>query len=180
MDTNKSSKVSSFESEKVETKIYLIRGMRVMLDFDLAELYGVDNRSLRRAVRRNPERFPPDFFITLTNQEVRDLMCQIGTSTFAGSHGGSRYAPYAFTQEGVSMLSGVLRSDQAIQVNIAIMRAFVKLKNLIADNQELARKIAQMEKKYDGQFKVVFDALRELMSQKTVPRKRIIGLHRDC
>jgi len=141
-----------------------------MLDADLAELYGVETKALNRAFMRNRERFPEDFVFQLTENEFEDLRCQFGTSRW----GGRRYFPYAFTEQGVAMLSGVLHSKRAIQVNVEIMRTFVRLRKLLASNAQLARKLEALEKKYDAQFKVVFDAIRQLMSPPE-PKKRKIG-----
>jgi len=158
--------------EHIEKRILLLRGQKVMLDADLAELYGVETGALKRAVKRNRERFPEDFMFELTFQEVGILRCQIGTSSW----GGKRFLPYAFTEQGVAMLSSVLKSKRAVQVNIEIMRAFVKLRELLASHKDLALKLAEMEKKYDAQFKVVFDAIRELMSPiEPPPKPRRIG-----
>jgi hypothetical protein len=148
----------------------LIRGQRVMLDSTLAGLYGVETKALKRAVNRNRDRFPTDFMFSLTYQELANLRCQIGTSSL---HGGHRYRHYVFTEQGVAMLSSVLRSRRAIQVNIEIMRAFVRLKRMIASHEKLAHKIDKMEKKYDSQFKVVFDAIRKLMNPPHPPKNRI-------
>src|SRR6478736_7317782 len=142
------------------TRIYLIRGVRVMLSTDLAELYGVEPKVLTQAVRRNRQRFPRDFMFQLTAREFRNLKSQIVTSSW----GGSRKAPYAFTEQGVAMLSSVLRSARAVRVNVAIMRAFVRVREMLLSNADLARKLSALEKKYDTQFKVVFDAIRELMT----------------
>ncbi|MFB3921080.1 MAG: ORF6N domain-containing protein [Terriglobia bacterium] len=152
-------------AERIERRILLIRGQKVMLDAHLAELYEVETKVLNRAVRRNIERFPEDFMFRLSASEFQNLRFQFGTSSW----GGRRFRPYAFTEQGVAMLSSVLRSDRAVQVNIAIMRAFVKLHEMLASHRDLARKLEEMEKKYDAQFKVVFDAIRELMSPKTPP-----------
>ncbi|NJC88157.1 MAG: ORF6N domain-containing protein [Desulfuromonas sp.] len=158
-------------SECVEGKIFLIRGHRVMLSFDLAELYEVEPKVLVQAVKRNIERFPDDFMFQLTNQEFSNLKSQIVTS----NRGGIRRAnPYAFTEQGVAMLSGILHSSRAVQVNIEIMRAFVRLRSLLALNAELAGKVDELEKKYDQQFKVVFDAIRQLMTPPP-PNRRKIG-----
>ena len=162
------------ELNNIESKIYLIRGHKVMLDADLANLYGVATSNLKRAVRRNAERFPVDFMFQLTNQEVRGLICQFGILKDA-IRAGERFAPFVFTQEGVAMLSSVLNSKRAIEVNITIMRAFVKIRELLANHKDLSAKLTELEKKYDGQFKLVFDAIRELMSSHAVPRKRVIG-----
>src|SRR3989338_2504039 len=153
--------------EVIAAKILLIRGKRVMLDRDLAKLYEVDRRQLPRQVRRNIERFPADFMFQLTKEELQNLMCQNGTSSW----GGTRKLPRAFTEQGVAMLSGVLHSKRAIHVNIQIMRAFVKLRELLSSHKDLALKLAEMEKKYDSQFKVVFDAIRELMTPIEPPPK---------
>ena len=147
-------------SERIEKRIFLLRGQRVMLSMDLAELYGVEPRVLVQAVKRNIERFPDDFMFQLDLQEVRNLKSQIVISSW----GGQRFLPYAFTEQGVAMLSSVLKSKRAAQVNIEIMRAFVRLRQLIASNKELAKRLDELEKKYDSQFKVVFDAIRELMT----------------
>jgi hypothetical protein len=148
-----------------------------MLDKDLANLYEVDTRLLTRAVRRNRERFPDDFMFELTNQEVTRLRSQIGISK--EGRGGRRYLPMVFTEQGVAMLSTVLRSSQAIQVNIAIIRSFVKLRSLILSNQHLASELAKLEERYDQQFRVVFDAIREIMHPKVPPVKRRIGFGDD-
>ena len=159
-------------SEKIEKCIFLLRGQKVMLDADLAELYGVETGALKRAVKRNRERFPEDFMFPLTFQEVGILRCQNGISSW----GGHRFLPYAFTEQGVAMLSSVLKSKRAVQVNIEVMRAFVKLREMLASHKDLALKLAEMEKKYDSQFKVVFDAIRELMAPiEPPPKPRRIG-----
>ncbi|MFZ2225681.1 MAG: ORF6N domain-containing protein [Candidatus Deferrimicrobium sp.] len=152
-----------------------IRGHRVLLDQDLAELYGVPTKIFNQSVRRNAHRFPEDFMFRLTGEEFQILRSQIVTSR---SWGGRRYLPLAFTEQGVAMLSSVLNSDRAIRVNIAIMRAFVRLRGFVVSNEELARKLAVLERKYDVQFKVVFDAIRELMTP-PVKAKRRIGFHAD-
>jgi phage regulator Rha-like protein len=157
-------------AERVERRILLIRGQKVMLDSDLAELYGVETKVLMQAMKRNMDRFPADFTFRLSRQEFRILRSQFVTSS---QWGGRRYPPYAFTEEGVAMLSSVLRSERAVQVNIAIMRAFVKLREMLASNRDLARRLDEMEKKYDVQFKVVFDAIRELMKPPEKPRRKI-------
>src|SRR5208282_1389510 len=147
--------------EIIERKIYLIRGHKVLLDSDLAELYGVEVKQLKRQVRRNINRFPEDFMFQLQKEEYESLRSHFGTLK-RGEH--AKYLPYAFTEQGVAMLSSVLNSARAIEVNIQIMRAFVKLRELIATHKDLARKLADMEKKYDSQFRVVFDAIRKLMT----------------
>lgn len=152
--------------------ILLVRGQKVMLDSDLGALYGVETKQLLRAIRRHRERFPPDFMFRLTKEEFADLRRQSGTSS---SWGGRRYPPYAFTEQGVAMLSSVLNSPRAISVNIEVVRAFVRLRSMLAENAELARKLAELERKYDAQFKVVFDAIRQLMTPEEPPRRRRIG-----
>lgn len=159
----------------IESKIYLIRDQKVMLDSDLATLYSVTTFNLNKAVKRNIARFPADFMFQLTNQEVSALIFQIGISKIEG-RGGRRTNPYAFTQEGVAMLSSVLRSERAVQVNVTIMRAFVKLREMVISHKDLTQKIKLLEQKYDHQFKDVFDALKLLLSERAIPRKRIIGL----
>ena len=148
-------------NEGIAGAILLLRGQRVILDADLAALYGVTAKALLQAVKRNIARFPSDFMFQLDNQEVARLRSQIVTSK---SRGGRRYAPYAFTEQGVAMLSSVLRSPRAVLVNVEIMRTFVRLRQMLGSNAELARKLAALESKYDAQFKVVFDAIRELMA----------------
>lgn len=164
-------------------RIFFIRGHKVMLDFDLAALYGVETKMLKRAVRRNIMRFPMDFMFELTKDEFENLRCQFGTSSEeAGSaigYGGRRYLPFAFTEQGVAMLSGILNSDRAIQVNIAIMRTFVQIRQLIDTNKELADKLSKLEDKYDRQFKVVFDALKLLLDPLKKPETKKIGFHQD-
>jgi len=149
--------------ERIEQTILAIRGHNVMLDSDLAQLFGVTVGRLNEAVKRNEDRFPSDFMFQLTKPEFEHLKSQIAISS--SKWGGRRHAPYAFTEQGVAMLSSVLRSKRAIQVNIAIMRAFVQLREMIASNKGLARRLNELEKKYDGQFRVVFEAIRELMAE---------------
>ncbi len=161
----------SLTAEGIERRIYLVREQKVMLDSDLAELYEVPTRRLNEQVRRNLKRFPSDFMFQLTSDEVAALRSQFAISK--PNRGGRRYAPYVFTEQGVAMLSSVLNSERAIEVNIAIMRAFVKLREILATHKDLARKLEEMEKKYDVQFRVVFDAIRELMRPSTVPRRKI-------
>lgn len=148
--------------ERIERHILLIRGEKVLLDEDLAKLYGVSTKVLNQSVKRNLERFPSDFMFQLTSAESRDLRSQSVTSK---SPGGRRYRPYAFTEQGVAMLSSVLRSKRAIEVNVQIMRTFVRLRRLLASHAELARKLDQLESKYDDQFRIVFDAIRALMDE---------------
>jgi len=157
----------------IEKKIMLIRGLKVMLDSDLAALYGVTTFNLNKAVKRNLDRFPDDFMFQLDQQEVANLIFQNGISK--AGHGGRRYSPYAFTEQGVAMLSSVLRSPRAVKVNIEIMRAFVRIRQWLASNAELARKLAELEKKYDTQFKIVFDAIRQLMMPPPDPPRKRIG-----
>ncbi|MDD5482234.1 MAG: ORF6N domain-containing protein [Kiritimatiellae bacterium] len=161
-------------SSNIEKKIMLVHGQKVMLDSDLAVLYGVTTFNLNKAVKRNLNRFPDDFMFQLTRQEVANLIFQNGISK--EGRGGRRKPAYAFTEQGVAMLSSVLRSPRAVRVNIEIMRAFVRIRQWLASNTELARKLAELEKKYDAQFKVVFDAIRELMRPPEPPRKQI-GFH---
>jgi hypothetical protein len=164
--------------ERIQNSIFLIRGEKVMLDSDLAVLYGVGTGTLNRAVKRNLERFPDDFVFQLTPQEVANLKCQIGISS--SGHGGRRRSiPYAFTEQGVAMLSSVLRSGRAVQVNVAIMRAFVSLRRLLATNETLSRKFAELERKLEGHdeaIKSLFNAIRELMLPPVKP-KRELGFH---
>jgi hypothetical protein len=145
-----------------------------MLDADLAELYGVPTKALVQAVKRNPARFPPDFMFSLTEQETANLRSQIVTSSSpSGNWGGRRNMPLSFTEQGVAMLSSVLKSDRAVQVNVEIMRAFVRLRDLVAHDRALARRLDDLESRYDRQFKVVFDAIRELMAPPPAPKRRI-------
>lgn len=156
----------------IQSKIYEIRGYRTMLDFDLSGLYGIETGALKRAVRRNIERFPSDFMFELTVEEFENLRCQFGISSW----GGTRYMPFAFTQEGVAMLSSVLRSPTAIQVNIAIMRAFVLMRQMIIGYEELRKRIEELEMSTDAQFSELYQALTELLSKKQLeekPRPRI-------
>ncbi|MFH1440421.1 MAG: ORF6N domain-containing protein [Candidatus Omnitrophota bacterium] len=164
--------------EVIENKIFLIRGKRVMLDRDLAILYGVETKYLKRQVRRNLDRFPPDFMFKLSKQEFKNWRCQFVTSNSADKMG-LRYSPYAFTEHGILMLSSVLNSKRAIQVNIQIMRTFTKLKEIILTHKGLQRKIEDMESKYDQQFKVVFTAIKELLKPPIAEPKRKIGFHAD-
>jgi hypothetical protein len=154
-----------------QQKILLLRGERVMLDADLAALYGVTTSALVQAVKRNPGRFPSDFVFQLAPEEHAVLKSQIVISR--REHGGRRTAPYAFTEQGVAMLSSVLRSPRAVHVNVEIIRAFVRLREMLTTHADLARKLAALEKKYDAQFRVVFDAIRELMEPPAKPRRSI-------
>ena len=185
--------------EIIERAILLLRGEKVILDADLAALYGVATRVLVQAVKRNAERFPPDFMFQLTKEEVDLLRSQFVTSKspsrlnqgesgilrsqfviskIVDPRGGRRYPPYAFTEQGVAMLSSVLHSPRAIAVNIEIMRTFIRLRRILASHADLARKLEALEKKYDARFKVVFDAIRQLMAPPESKRRRI-GFHRD-
>ncbi len=159
--------------EVIATKILLMRGKRVMLDRDLAELYEVDTGQLTRQVRRNIDRFPEDFMFQLTKEEFQNLMCQIGISSW----GSTRKLPYAFTEQGVAMLSGVLHSKRAIRVNIQIMCAFIQLKKMLLTNANLRRKIEEMEMKYDKQFSIVFQAIKQLLEPPPAKAKPPIGFH---
>ncbi|OGQ26322.1 MAG: DNA-binding protein [Deltaproteobacteria bacterium RBG_16_71_12] len=164
--------------ERIERAILLLRGHRVLLDAELAALYGVETRELIQAVKRNIDRFPADFMFQLSAEELAALRSQSVMSKPAG-RGGRRTLPYAFTEQGVAMLSSVLRSDRAVQVNIEIMRAFVRLRQLLRQNAELARRLVALEKKYDARFRAVFDAIRELMEPAT-KAKRLIGFGRGA
>ena len=161
-------------TERIERAIVLMRGQKVMLDRDLAALYGVSTKALKQAVKRNADRFPEDFMFSLNDHEFAHWRSQFVTSK--ADRMGLRYPPMAFTEQGVAMLSSVLKSKRAVQVNIEIMRAFMKLRMILSTHVELARKLEEMEKKYDAQFRVVFDAIRELMSPLENPKSRI-GFH---
>ena len=195
-------------AERIERRILLVRGQKVLLDFQLAELYEVPTKALNQAVKRNLERFPDDFMFQLSEEEADQILrSQTVTSSegmWSQSVTGSgvsaskptktppnmrsqivtasekrnvRFLPYAFTEQGVAMLSSVLRSPRAVQVNIAIMRTFVQLRQLLSSNADLAKKLASLESRYDQQFKAVFDAIRELMEPPTAAQKREIGFH---
>ena len=169
---NSSKHLSLLPIENIERMIYFIRAEKVMLDRDLAELYQVTTAALNQALRRNRERFPSDFMFQLTQSEVTQLnrsQIVIGSQ----KHRDPRFRPYAFTEQGIAMLSSVLRSKRAVSVNIEIMRAFVKLRQMLASNSELSRRLGELESKYDRQFKVVFDAIRQLMSPPVQARKQI-------
>ncbi|MBS1830643.1 MAG: ORF6N domain-containing protein [Acidobacteria bacterium] len=165
--------------EVVEQRIRVIRGQKALLDSDLADMYGVTTSNLNLAVRRNLERFPKDFMFQLTATELESLRLQNAMSKGEkAARGGRRYLPYAFTQEGVAMLSSVLNSTRAIQVNIAIMRVFVKIREVLAANQDLAAKIEALEKRYeehDEEIQTIFDAIRQLLEPPVNPGKRQIG-----
>jgi ORF6N domain len=157
--------------ERIRRAILFLRGQKVILDRDLAALYGVPTKALKQAVKRNAGRFPEDFMFVLTSQELAEWRSQFVISK--GDRMGLRHAPMAFTEQGVAMLSSVLNSERAIRVNIAIMRTFVELRGLLASHEELGRKLGEMEKKYDTQFKAVFDAIRQLMAPPVKPRQSI-------
>ncbi len=170
------SKQSLIPVDRIEKIILLLRRQKVMLDADLAGLYGVETRVLVQAVKRNLERFPEDFMFQLNKEEADFSRSQIVTlKKGRGQH--SKYLPYAFTEQGVAMLSSVLRSQRAIQVNIEIMRAFIRLRKMLASHAELARKLDALEKKYDAQFKDVFEAIRQLMAPPE-PKRRAIGFRK--
>ncbi len=155
--------------ENIASHIYIIRNQRVMLDSDLAEIYGVETKMLKRAVRRNIERFPEDFMFELTDEEFQNLRFQFGTSSW----GGSRYAPFAFTEHGAVMLASVLNSETAVKASIYVVRTFVKIRQLVSGYQELSERMNTLENKYDGQFEQVIHALEQLAEQKNEPRTRI-------
>ena len=155
--------------DRVERLIVILRGQKVILDRDLATLYGVMTRDLNKAVTRHLDRFPTDFMFQLNKSELANLMFQSGTSSW----GGTRKPPRAFTEQGVAMLSSVLKGSRAARVNVEIMRVFVRLRQMLQTNADLARKVAALERKYDGQFRVVFDAIRELMIPPSPPSTRI-------
>ena len=157
------------ELDAILNKIHIIRGQKVMLDRDLADLYGVETRVLNQSVSRNIIRFPADFMFQLDDTEFKNLISQFVIS----NRGGTRKLPYAFTEQGVAMLSSVLNSERAIQVNIQIMRAFTMLRQMISSHEDLRKKIEAMERKYDGQFRVVFEAIKELLDIKEKPGKKI-------
>ena len=158
---------------RIERRIIVIRGENVLLDDDLARMYGVETRALVQAVKRNVKRFPPDFMFQLSREEFEALRAQLGNSSHGW--GGRRYLPHAFTEQGVAMLSSVLRSARAVHVNIEIVRAFVRLRRMAGSVTELRRKVDALEQKYDTQFRGVFDAIRELMAPPAPGEKRRIG-----
>ncbi|MGB7539828.1 MAG: ORF6N domain-containing protein [Anaerolineales bacterium] len=161
-------------STKIENTIQFIRGQKVILSFHLAEMYSVQTKVLVQAVKRNRERFPKDFMFQLTAAEWEGLRSQFVTLN-QGSGKGPKYLPYAFTEQGVAMLSSVLNSPRAVQVNIEIMRAFVRLRRMVVSNADLALKIDELEKKYDRQFAVIFEAIRRLMEPPKSGSKRPLG-----
>src|SRR5580704_3680043 len=158
----------------ISQKIFFVRDTRVMLDADLARLYGVATKNLNKAVKRNASRFPSDFMFQLSPKELHGLGFQSGTSN--SGRGGRRYAPYAFTEQGVAMLSSVLRSSRAVQVNVAIIRTFVRLREMLATHEELRRKIDAMERRYDARFQAVFETIRQML-ETPIPAKKPIGFH---
>jgi hypothetical protein len=169
---------AAISAERIESRILVLRGHKVLIDADLAALYGVETKVLLQAIRRNPDRFPKDFMFQLTDQELRDLRSQFVTSSW----GGRRYAPYVFTEQGVAMLSSVLNSPRAIAVNIEIMRAFVRLRELIATNKELAKRLDELESRierklstHDQAITGILDAIRQLMIPPVPPKPRPIG-----
>jgi hypothetical protein len=168
--------------ERIEKAILVVRGQKVLLDSSLAELYGVTTFNLNKAVKRNQKRFPEDFMFRLSKEENERLRFQIGISKPEG-RGGRRYLPYAFTEQGVAMLSGILNSDRAIEVNIAIMRAFVRLRQILATHKDLAHKLKELERKlgeHDQKFQVIFEAIRQLMvPPPETAKKRRIGFVND-
>lgn len=173
MDKEKpAAKHATIPIERITRAILLIRGQKVILDRDLAELYGVGTRILNQAVKRNRARFPEDFMFQLTWEEVENPRSQF---VILKPGQNIKYLPFAFTEQGVAMLSSVLRSERAVRVNIEIMRTFVQLRQMLSSHADLARKLAALENKYDAQFKVVFDAIRELMAPPEPPKKRPIG-----
>lgn len=157
--------------ERIASRIYLIRGIKVMTDRDLAELYQVETKALKQAVRRNIDRFPDDFMFELTREEFQNWRSQFVTSK--SDRMGLRYEPMVFTEQGVAMLSSVLNGKRAIQVNIQIMRAFTQLRQMLSTHEDIRRKIEAMEKKYDKNFRIVFEAIEQLLETEAKPRKKI-------
>ena len=176
--------LAAFIPEKIAPLVIVLRGEKVLLDADLAALYGVETKRLNEAIKRNIDRFPEDFMFQLGPKDLKNLKSQFATSKThpsvlrfqlgtSNSRGGRRTAPYAFTEQGIAMLSSVLRSPIAVEVNIAIMRTFVQLRRLMDSNDMLADKIENLEKKYNENFKVVFEAIRQLIKQDTKPKRQI-------
>lgn len=161
------------KTSKVEIQkcIFIVRKQKVMLDMDLARIYGVETRTLNQAVKRNPDRFPPDFMFQLNEKEAEFLRSQIGTSK-TGS-GGRRYLPYVFTEHGALMLSNVLNSDTAVEASIQVVRSFIQLREFVISHTELSKKLTELERKYDSQFRDVFKAIEQLMVIPDVPHKKI-------
>ena len=162
-------------SQEIESKVIIIKDQRVILDSDLAKLYGVSTKRLNEQVRRNLDRFPADFGFQLDPKEIRLLRSQFATSSW----GGRRYLPFAFTEHGALMLASVLSSPTAIQASIQVVRAFVRLREILGNHEELARRVSVLEARYDGKFKVVFDAIRQLMKSTPESPDRRIGFHPD-
>ena len=162
---------SSVPLERIAQKIYLVRGQKVMLDSDLAELYDVETRALNQAVKRNSGRFPDDFMFQLSWEEAQEFLRSQNVTLNRGQH--LKYRPYVFTEQGVAMLSSILKSERAVEVNIAIVRTFVKMRELMATHADLARKIEAMEKKYDEQFQAVFKIIRQMLIP--TPSNKITG-----
>lgn len=164
---------------RLEKRIHELRGHNVMLDHDLADLYRVEVRVLNQAVARNGDRFPSDFMFQVTHAEAARLTPQTASSP---GRGGRRYLPFAFTEEGVAMLSSVLRSDRAVRVNVEIMRAFVRMRRMVIDHKDLSQRLDALEAKYDDQFKVVFEAIRQLMEPPPEPAEpaKVIGFRTDA
>ena len=174
MTKNKIVRFSTFLSHDIiERKIYFFRGKKVMFDRDLAALYDVETRLLNQAVLRNLDRFPSDFMFQLNDSEFKNLISQFGTSSW----GGTRKHPRVFTEYGILMLSSVLNSKRALRVNIEIMRTFSKIREFVMSHKDLQRKIRDLERKYDSQFKVVFEAIREILEPSAGPLKKPIGFH---
>lgn len=167
------SQVSIIPTERIERKIYLIQGQKVMLDSDLSSLYKVETKYLVRAVKRNSNRFPTDFAFQLSDQEVESLRCQIGTSN--QGRGGRRYRPWVFTEHGILMLSSVLRNERAALVNVQIMRSFVKLRQMVASHEYLIQRLDDLEERYDRNFREVFKTLREIIDALMPPQKHPLG-----
>jgi len=161
--------VTEMPVERITSRIFIVRGFKVMVDQDLADLYSVQTKILKQAVRRNIDRFPEDFMFKLTKEEFDDLRSQIVTSSW----GGTRYQSMAFTEQGFAMLSSVLKSQRAVQVNIQIMRAFSKLREMLSTHKDLKKKIEEMEKQYDENFRIVFEAIKQLLETDAKPRKKI-------
>ena len=155
--------------ELIASKIYLIRGIKVMLDRDLAELYGVETKRLKEQVRRNIERFPADFMFELTKEEIKNLRSQFATSSWVGA----RYLPMAFSEHGVLMLSSVLKSERAVQVNIQIMRTFTKLREALLDNKDLRKELEKLKQLTEERFRIVFETLDQLLTIESKPKKKI-------
>lgn len=162
------SKISKTEIEKC---IFIVRKQKVMLDFDLARIYGVQTKNLNKAVKRNPNRFPPDFMFQLHDKEAEFLRSQFGTSK--EGRGGRRYLPYVFTEHGALMLANVLSSEVAVEASIQVVRSFIQLREFVISHHELSKKLSELEKKYDSQFKDVFTAIEQLMTGPEIPAKKI-------